>query len=164
MRLFSLYTALMVVLASIAAPLDRRAGLNPSINTATVNLSPTGGGTYPRLANVQGAIIAVFTAFSADTHIVTVTRSTDGGKTFSAWGIVTSGNGDIDNPDLIQLPNGNIICTFRNHDKDSSGAYSYYRITATVSTDGGKSWNYISQVDERGPSGINGLWVSSMCV
>lgn len=159
--LYLFFSLLTVTLTSSASTIIPRAGVNPSVNPTSIVLSPSGGGTYPRLANVQGGILAAYTAFSGSTHILTITRSTDGGKTFSAWGTVSSGTGDLDNPDLIQLPNGNIVCTFRNHDKDSSGAYTYYRITACVSTDGGKTWAFLSQVQERAASGTNGLWVQN---
>jgi hypothetical protein len=158
--LYFLVSLLAAVLTGNASALTSRAGVNPSVNPSSISLSPTGGGTYPRLANVQDGILAAYTAFNGGTHILTITRSTDGGKTFSAWGTVASGTGDIDNPDLVQLPNGDIVCTFRNHDKNSSGAYTWYRITATVSTDGGKTWTYLSQVQERAASGVNGLWAS----
>ncbi|KIM91249.1 glycoside hydrolase family 93 protein [Piloderma croceum F 1598] len=130
----------------------------PIVGPTAIPLSPTGGGTYPRLANVQGAILAAYTAFDGDTRVLTISRSTDGGKSFSAWGTVASGTGDLDNPDLIQLSNANIVCTFRNHDINSTGNYTFYRITASLSTDGGKSWTYLSQVDQRAAAGRNGLW------
>lgn len=165
MKSFALLVSLVFTLSQRwVNPLFRRVPLQPTVDPTAIPLSPTGGGTYPRLANVRGAILAVYTAFDGDTHILTISRSTDGGKTFSAWGTVASGTGDLDNPDLIQLSNGNIICTFRNHDKNSSGDYTFYRITATLSTDGGKSWTYLSQVDQRAANaaGRNGLWVSHL--
>lgn len=149
----------LLLSTGFAIPLDRRAGLNPSVNSATISLSPAGGGTYPRLANVQGGILSAFTYFDGSTRVLTVTKSTDGGNTFSALGTVASGTGDLDNPNLIQLANGDIVCTFRNHDLNSAGVATYYRITACISTDGGATWSFLSQVDERAASGVNGFWV-----
>ncbi|KAF8801543.1 glycoside hydrolase family 93 protein [Phlegmacium glaucopus] len=144
---------------SSANPLDRRAAIQPSVDPTSIPLSPTGGGTYPRLANVQGgAILAAYTQIDGSVHTLMISRSTNGGKSFSAWGTVTSGTGDIDNPDLIQLSNGAIICTFRNHDRNDKGEDTFYRITATISTDGGQNWTFLSQVDQRPASGRNGLW------
>jgi len=88
---------------------------------------------------------------------LTVTRSTDGGRTFSAWGVVSTGTGDLDNLFLRQLANGNILATFRNHDKSGS-TYTIYRITSGISHDNGKTWAFLSQVDQRTASGVNGLW------
>lgn len=161
MKLFTPLVSILLILShSSANPLDRLTALQPTVDPTAIRLSPTGGGTYPRLANVQGAILAAYTAFDGDTHVLTISRSTDGGKSFSAWGTVASGTGDLDNPDLIQLSNGNIVCTFRNHDINNSGNHTFYRITASLSTDGGKSWTYLSQVDQRAAAGRNGLWAS----
>jgi hypothetical protein len=161
MKLFTPLTTILFVLSySSAKPLASLAALQPIVDPTAISLSPTGGGTYPRLANVQGAILAAYTAFDGDTHVLTVSRSIDGGKSYSAWGTVASGTGDLDNPDLIQLSNGNIVCTFRNHDINSTGNYTFYRITASLSTDGGKSWTYLSEVDQRAAAGHNGLWAS----
>jgi hypothetical protein len=159
-KLIWFISLLAIISSTLANPLDRRAAIQPSVNPTSIALSPTGGGTYPRLANVNGAILAAYTAFSGSTRTLTITRSTDGGKTFSAWGSVASGTGDLDNPNLVQLPNGNIVCTFRNHDLNSSGGYTYYRITACISKDGGMTWTFLSQVDQRSAAGVNGLWVS----
>ena len=163
MKLFIFLMSLFVVSStgSTNFPLNSRANTHPSVDPTAIPLSPTGGGTYPRLLNVQGAILAAYKVLADGVSTLLISRSTDGGKSFSAWGTVTSGTGDIDNPDLIQLPsNGPIICTFRNHDKNSSD-FVYYRITATISTDGGRSWSFLSQVDQRPAANPNenGLWV-----
>ena len=165
MKLFTSLISLVFIISQCSAnPLYRRVPLQPTVDPTAVPLSPTGGGTYPRLANVQGAILAAFTAFDGDTHILTITRSTDGGQTFTAWGTVASGTGDLDNPDLIQLPNGNIVCTYRNHDGNNYNNYTFFRITSSLSTDGGKSWTFLSQVDQRAAAGHNGLWVSHLII
>jgi hypothetical protein len=167
MKLFTLLLSLLVVSSTGSANflLNRRAAIQPTVTVdpTAIPLSPTGGGTYPRLINVPGAILAAYKVLdSAGVSTLLISRSTDGGKSFSAWGTVTSGPGDIDNPNLIQLPsNGPIICTFRNHDKNSAGDYVFYRITAAISTDGGRNWSFLSQVDQRHAAILNknGLWV-----
>lgn len=65
---------------------------------------------------------------------------------------------DIDNPYVLQLPSGRIICAFRNHSKDpSNGSYTYFRITICYSDDNGKSWSFLSEpAADFGP--INGNW------
>lgn len=163
---FTLLVSLLAVSSTVSAnfPIDLRAAtsIQPSVDPTAIPLSPTGGGTYPRLLNVQGAILAAYKVLADGVSTLFISRSIDDGKSFSAWGIVTSGTGDIDNPDLIQLPsNGPIICTFRNHDKNSSGDFVFYRITATISTDGGRNWSFLSQVDQRPAANPNenGLWV-----
>jgi hypothetical protein len=147
---------------SLAGPtsLVKRGSLLPNVNPAVISLSPQGGGTYPRLTTLSdGSILSVFTFFQGSTRILTVTKSTDGGQTFGAWGTVASQTNDCDNPNIIELPDGSLIATFRNHDLNSSGVYTFYRITACKSTDGGRTWAFISQVNQRAAEGVNGLWV-----
>ena len=74
-------------------------------------------------------------------------------------GTVTAGASnanDIDNPYVLQLPSGRVLCAFRNHSKDpSTGAYTYFRITLAYSDDKGKSWVYLSTAAQD-PGPING--------
>ncbi|KAJ7132217.1 glycoside hydrolase family 93 protein [Mycena epipterygia] len=165
MKLFFLLSTLNLAFASI---LPRANNLVPTVSSTDYLPSPAGGGTYPRLAHLaDGSVLAGFTATSGTTHILTVTRSTDGARTWSSWGIVATGStvtADVDNLDLIQLANGAIIATFRNHDKTSAGVYTFYRITACVSHDNGVTWTFLSQVDQRTASGVNGLWEPFMRV
>ena len=151
----------LLVVSSTASLLNRRAAIQPSVDPTAIPLSPTGGGTYPRLAIVQGGILAAYKVLDNGVSTLLISKSTDGGKSYSAWGSVTSGTANIDNPDLIQLPNGHIVCTYRNHDLNSSGDFVFYRITASVSTDGGRTWSFLSQVDQRPASKVtkNGIWV-----
>lgn len=80
---------------------------------------------------------------------------------WQAQGSVASGPTnatDIDNPYVIQLPSGNILCAFRNHSKNvTTGAYTYYRITVCVSSDQGKTWTYLS-TPSSDSNPVNGNW------
>ena len=85
----------------------------------------------------------------------------DGGNSWQTIGEVTRGPSnanDIDNPYVLQLPSGRVLCAFRNHSKDpSTGAYTYFRITVAYSDDLGKTWKYLSTpASEPGP--VNGNW------
>ena len=87
--------------------------------------------------------------------------STDGGQSWAAQGEVMRGPSnanDIDNPYVLQLPSGRVLCACRNHSKDpSSGAYTQFRITVTYSDDNGKTFKYLSQpASDPGP--VNGNW------
>ncbi|KAJ7657095.1 glycoside hydrolase family 93 protein [Mycena olivaceomarginata] len=142
-----------------AHPLSPRANnLVPTVNP-TAYLPDGGAGTYPRLAHLaDGSVLGTVTTSSQGTAVLTVTRSTDGARTFSAWGTIASSTGDLDNTYVQQLANGDIVATFRNHDKNAAGAYTFYRISASISHDNGKTWSFLSQVDQRAASGVNGLW------
>ncbi|KAH8882443.1 neuraminidase [Thozetella sp. PMI_491] len=117
---------------------------------------------YPRLATLSdGSILAAFTSFSGSTHNLVVQRSTDGGITYSPWGAIASGTGDLDNVFILEVPGSSppkVLAAFRNHDKSGS-TYTYYRITVTQSTDGGKTWSFLSTPVEGAPSATNlGYW------
>ncbi|KAJ7746800.1 glycoside hydrolase family 93 protein [Mycena maculata] len=118
-----------------------------------------GSSTYPRLTHLaDGSALAGFTAFNGATHIFTVTRSTDGAKTFSPWSTIAQGTGDLDDVNLRQLANGNIIAAYRGHDL-VNGVYTFYRITTSISTDDGQTWSFLSQINQRAATTTdNGLW------
>lgn len=126
-----------------------------------------GAGTYPRANSLtdpslpKGSIIGAYTGFSGGDNVLKTVLSTDGGKSWQALGEITrapSNANDIDNPYVLQLPSGKLLCAFRNHSKNpGTGAYTYFRITVASSDDYGKTWNYLSQpASDPGP--VNGIW------
>lgn len=119
------------------------------------------GGVYMRTTTLSdGSIFGAYAAGDGPNRIIRTTRSPDGGATWQPLGVVAGSPADttdLDNPYPLQLPNGDILVAFRNHDRTGSG-YSHYRITVCASTDGGVTWGFRSQVYERGASGVNGLW------
>ena len=85
----------------------------------------------------------------------------NGGNSWQLIGEVTRGPSnanDIDNPYVLQLPSGRVLCAFRNHSKNpSTGAYTYFRITVSYSDDLGKTWKYLS-TPASDPGPVNGNW------
>lgn len=143
------------VAAPLGEPLAKRSTLS---GAATV----IGAGTYPRANKLSdGSILGVYTAFSSDSIIITTVQSTDNGASWQYLGEVTRGMSnanDIDNPYVLQLPGGRVLCAFRNHSKDpKTGAYTYFRITVSYSDDKGKSWKYLSNPASDVGS-VNGNW------
>ena len=119
-------------------------------------------GSYFRVSAMNdGSMIGGYAEGDGTDTVLRVVRSTDGAASWQAISDVAreaTATHEIDNAFPFQLPGGRILYAFRNHDK-SNGGYSYYRITVSYSTDGGKTFNFLSQVDERAAATYkNGLW------
>ena len=153
---------------SSAAPVHannlKRSAVVPHLSGSPVVF---GAGTYPRANSLSdpsspaGSIVGAYTAFSGGDNVITTTKSTDGGSSWQDIGTVTSGASnanDIDNPYVLQLPSGRILCAFRNHSKDpATGAYTFFRITIASSDDYGATWAYLSTAASD-PGPVNGDW------
>ncbi len=106
-------------------------------NSLKCSILSHGGGTHPRLQTQRRNNPGVFTVIHTKSDsTITVSRSTDGGNSFSALGTVAQSTEDIDNPFIIQ----SLVCTMRNHSILPNGTFTFYRITASKSTDGGWTW------------------------
>ena len=133
------------------------------VNPVSDPVQVDSGGVYMRTTTLaDGTIIGGYAASDGPDRILRVVRSTNNGESWERIGLVDGGPSaerEIDNVYPLALPNGDILYSFRNHDKDGSGGYRTYRITVCKSTDGGKNWSFTSQVDERqAASDVNGLW------
>ena len=150
--------------APLSTPLIKRSPLVPKLVGSPVIF---GGGTYPRANTLSdpslpaGTIIGTYTAFQNGNNVLKTVMSTDRGASWQALGEVARGPSnanDIDNPYVLQLPSGRVLCAFRNHSKNpSTGAYTMFRITVTYSDDLGKSWKYLS-TPSSDPGPVNGNW------
>lgn len=156
-RLTAAALCLVAIPTSIAAPVDKRTGVVPTLSGAA---EVVGGGTYPRANYLSdGSIIGAYTAFANSDSIITIAHSTDEGVTWTEIGTVAQGptaTTDIDNPYPYQLPSGRILVAFRNHNR-SNGVYTFFRITICYSDDNGATWTYLSTpASDPGPT--NGNW------
>uniref|UniRef100_A0A093UZ17 Sialidase-1 n=1 Tax=Talaromyces marneffei PM1 TaxID=1077442 RepID=A0A093UZ17_TALMA len=156
-RLTAAALCLIAIPITIAAPVDKRTGVVPSLSGPE---EVVGSGTYPRANYLSdGSIISAYTAFANGDSIVTIARSTDKGVSWNEIGTVARGPTaitDIDNPYIYQLPSGRVLVTFRNHDR-SNGVYTFFRITICYSDDNGANWAYLSTpASDPGPT--HGNW------
>ncbi|XXH06101.1 hypothetical protein Hte_012546 [Hypoxylon texense] len=131
-------------------------------------------GEYPRLAKLSdGTILSVQTVLKVNgtTNIMQVSKSTDGGKSFSIFSEITRAkNTNLNNGFLVELPPSKsaglrkrgapvLLAAYRNHDLDSSGNPTYFRITASRSEDGGETWEEASHVFEKSAKEAKGMGV-----
>ncbi|KAI0904661.1 glycoside hydrolase family 93 protein [Ustulina deusta] len=118
-------------------------------------------GVYIRATSLNdGSLISGYAATVGTQHVLRTARSTDGGQSWRYRGEVYRAdktNYDLDNAFPLQLPSGRILYAYRNHDRPNS-QYTHYRITISYSDDGGITFKYLSTVDQRAASGVNGLW------
>jgi hypothetical protein len=118
-------------------------------------------GTYPRARKLaSGSLVGAYTSTQGDNTTILTVRSEDNGASWNLQGTVDTGpksTKDVDNPFVHELPDGKLLCAFRNHDRASSTSYSYYRITVCVSENGGVTWKYLS-TPASDPAGPTGNW------
>lgn len=119
------------------------------------------GGTYPRATKLaDGSLFGAYTNTQGDNTTILTVHPTDGGASWQVKGTVDTGSKatkDVDNPYVHELPDGKLLCAFRNHDRASSTTYSYYRITVCISENGGATWEYLS-TPTSDPAGPTGNW------
>ena len=123
--------------------------------TATVKASNAGWGRMTKLNN--GEWLAVYTRFpsGAPTHLE-IGRSTDNARTWSVVTTVSEAGRNLDNGELLQLPNGTVLLTMRSIINGQS-----YRLPVYRSANNGASWSYLSNIDSNeNPGGLTnrGLW------
>ena len=143
---------------------------------AALRVIDVGNGRRARVGAIDGSVMGASIDHAVATAQISVAQVWDVRRTLElrtaelaaqhrtsgdADEIARAADRDLDNAFLLQLPNGHIIAAFRNHD-EAGGKPTFYRITVCVSTDGGQSWSFLSQVNQRAATATNnGLWVSA---
>ena len=122
-------------------------------------------GSYMRATKLEnGDLLGTYAAVNGTNRTIETVRSSDGAKSWEHVAQVTTGSAstsEIDNAFPLQLPDGRLLVAFRNHDKEqgTSDEFTWFRLTLCESTDGGKTWQYLSQIAQRDATERNtGLW------
>ncbi|KAG2188167.1 hypothetical protein INT44_000918 [Umbelopsis vinacea] len=138
-------------------------GTSLSMVGSPVKMS-SGGGSYGRITRLStGQLLGIYTTSSGSVYSLTVCQSNDNAASWTDIGTVTTGNADIGNGFLLELPNTTgaanprILAAFRNHSWISGPSnITYFRMTVCYSDDLGKTWKFLSQPEGKNPP--NGLW------
>ncbi len=115
-------------------------------------------GASPRLVKMaDGSWLGAFVNFiSEKRYEVKIYKSTDDTRSWTYLSTVSDGDRQVDNPILLQLPNGDVLLAGRNLIPRAS-----YRISLWRSSDGGLTWRGPTTVDRNeNPGGREGrgLW------
>ncbi|KAK3485266.1 Sialidase [Neurospora hispaniola] len=111
-------------------------------------------------------IIAGFASTSGSDRVLRVSSSSNSGASWSPLGEITrfpsDGTHDLDNAMPLALPSGRILFAFRHHSLSPSSTgfhYTFYRLDICSSSDGGRTWSFLSHIDQRpAANDKNGLW------
>lgn len=126
----------------------------------------TFGAEYGRMLKLSGGDwIAVYTIYDNDGYTKTadggtrlqVAKSTDDARSWTVLTTISDPGNDLDNGQLLELPNGDILMGTRSVRWDESYVLPVYK-----STDGGVTWTYLSTVDSNvgapGTLGARGVY------
>jgi hypothetical protein len=111
------------------------------------------GDDYPRAVKlIDGSWLLVFTSYTAGDsgyllnpkggNILVIERSRDNCRTWTRVTTLSDPGRDMDNGEMIQLPNGNILLAARSVRWQES-----YRLPVYRSADNGHTWSLISDID-----------------
>ncbi|KAI1475160.1 glycoside hydrolase family 93 protein [Daldinia eschscholtzii] len=158
-----LFAALAIVGVASAAPASLAKRLPGRVVKAGEPVVIDKDSEYIRVSFMNdGSLLGGYAARDGTQNVLRVVKSTNGGQSWEHLGEVFRGEiatHDINNAMPLQLPNGRILYAYRNHDRTGADwHYTYFRISVSYSDDGGKTFKYLSTVEEHVPSGVNGLW------
>ncbi|MFB5673414.1 family 16 glycoside hydrolase [Paenibacillus terreus] len=126
----------------------------------------TFGSEYGRMLQLaNGQWLAVYTIYDNNGYTrdpnggtkLQVARSTDNARTWTVLSTISDPGSDLDNGQMLQLPNGDILLAARS----VRWAESFY-LPVYKSTNGGATWTYLSNIDSNagapGTLGARGVY------
>jgi hypothetical protein len=109
------------------------------------------GSQFPRMTELaDGSWVIAYTIYDNNGYTydpgggtrLQIATSTDDGRSWSVRATLAEGGRDIDNGQIVQLPNGDLLLTYRSVIWGQS-----YRLPVKRSSDGGVTWTSVSTID-----------------
>jgi hypothetical protein len=107
----------------------------------------------------------VCTHYPRPNSVLALQTSDDGGHTWKPGATIREAGRNLDNGEVMQLPDGTVLLTGRSVvESHTPGATLSYHLPVYRSTDGGASWVFVSQIDTSEPAPFQpgrpslGLW------
>jgi hypothetical protein len=128
--------------------------------------TPMVNGGWGRMAHLGGGRwLGVNTLFPTPNSILQIEISEDRAHTWTPLSMVAEPGRNLDNGEVIALPNGDLLLTGRSvvETKTLGGTLSFH-LPVYKSRDGGKTWTFLSQIDTSEPAPYQpeqpslGLW------
>jgi Neuraminidase (sialidase) len=134
--------------------------------TLSGKLLTIGSGGYPRALQLSSkTLLASYQSANSTIATLKVRHSTDQGATWSEEYIARSQTHpegkriDLNNGFLYQTPTGDVLCAYRRHVKNLENTILELNIEVSKSTDGGKTWEFLSTINSDPPrDGVKGDW------
>lgn len=133
---------------------------------------PPGKQTYPRAIKLQSGVLLAASTILEPEQSISLSSSLDAGLSWTPYSTVVKSptlDLQLNNPFLLELPSGRLLCALRAHTQALSAVgaeekpggqnegYLYYRLVIYYSNDAGDTWQHLSTpVQEPGPT--HGNW------
>ena len=135
----------------------------PFVWGETTPMANAGWGRMARLG--EGRWLGVNTLYPPPNSILQIEISGDGAHTWTPLSTVAEPGRNLDNGEVIALPNGDLLLTGRSvvETKTPGGTLSFH-LPVYKSRNGGKTWTFLSQIDTSEPAPYQpgqpslGLW------
>ena len=167
-RRVKLPPACALLLGIAACGFAPRAQADPPGPFAWGETTPVADAGWGRMISLHGARwLCVNSLYPAPHAILQIEISTDNARTWTPIATVAEPGRDLDNGDLILLPDNTLRLTCRSvvgeHDQQPGAVHSYH-LPVYQSRNGGKTWTFLSQTDTSEPPSFMpgqpsvGLW------
>jgi hypothetical protein len=144
--------AILAILYS--APSAARSATEPLGPISWTGVTHIADAGWARLLHLDGHNwLCVDNLYPKPNAIWQIERSSDDCKTWKVVTTIAEPERDLDNGDLVRLPDGDILLTGRSTVLNPpQGGHQSYHLPVYRSADGGRTWDFLSQVDVSEPA------------